>query len=159
MKKLTAIFLAFTLVFTSVGGTLFAFDDHQVEAKSYKSGKKGFKSNNNNSNIQNKDNDSNTNNNGNVSNNQNNTTNKNTKDTTTKKGGFSSGGLVKGLFIGGLAGLLFGSLFSDLGVLGSILGFMINAGAILLVVFLAVKLVQMMTRKKDKEKEATQWKN
>ena len=35
MKKLTAIFLAFTLVFSSVGGALLAFDDTQVEAKSY----------------------------------------------------------------------------------------------------------------------------
>lgn len=41
MKKLSAILLAFTLVFSSVGTTiLFANDAQSVEAKGYKSGKK-----------------------------------------------------------------------------------------------------------------------
>lgn len=55
MKKLSAILLAFALVFSSVGSTLlFANDAQTVEAKSYKSGKKGFNNSNsnNNSNIQ-----------------------------------------------------------------------------------------------------------
>lgn len=152
MKKLAAVFFAFTLVFSSVGGTLFFAGDTHVEAKSYKSGKKGFSNNKNdsNSNIQNKENETNKNST------TNNSTNK-TDTTKTSKGGFSAGGLMKGLFIGGLAGMLFGSLFSDLGVLGSILGFLINAGAILLIVFLCIKIYHMVTRKKDKE--ATQWKN
>lgn len=153
MKKLAAVFLAFTLMFSSVGSTLFFFEDTQVEAKSYKSGKKGFSNNNKNdskTNIQNKENENKTT--------TNNSTNTNKTDATkSTKGGFSSGGLMKGLFIGGLAGLLFGSLFGDLGVLGSILGFLINAGAILLIVFLCVKIYHTVTRKK--EKEATQWKN
>ena len=56
MKKLSAILLAFTLAFSSVGTVLLFSDDAQtVEAKSYKSGKKGFNNNNtnnNNTNIQ-----------------------------------------------------------------------------------------------------------
>lgn len=154
MKKLAAVFLAFTLVFSSVGTTIFFGGDHQVEAKSYKSGKKGFKSNNNNqSNIQ-KDNKDNNN----ATTNQNNM-NKSKSDTTqTKKGGFTSGGLMKGLFIGGLAGLLFGSLFGDLGILGSILGFMVNAAAIAVIVFLCIKIYQVMTRKKKDETSKT-WNN
>ena len=148
MKKLAAIFLAFTLMFSSVGANLFFGEDHQVEAKSYKSGKKGFNSTNtnkNNSNIQNKDNNSSTNTNTT-------TTSKSKNDSTTaSKGGFSAGGLMKGLFIGGLAGMLFGSLFGDMGLIGSILGFMINAAAIMIIVFLCVKIYKMMTRKKKKE--------
>lgn len=43
MKKLSAILLAFALVFSSVGSTiLFANDAQTVEAKSYKSGKKAL---------------------------------------------------------------------------------------------------------------------
>ncbi|WP_042472988.1 hypothetical protein [Bacillus ndiopicus] len=154
MKKLAAVFLAFTLVFSSVGTTLFFGGDHQVEAKSYKSGKKGFKSNNNNqSNIQKKEQE----NKSSVTN-QNNT-NKSKNDTTqTKKGGFTAGGLMKGLFIGGLAGLLFGSLFGNLGILGSILGFMVNAAAIMVIVFLCIKIYQVMTRKKKDEASKT-WNN
>ena len=58
MKKLSAILLAFTLVFSSVGTTLlFAEDAQTAEAKSYKSGKKGFSNNNNSSNIQRNNND------------------------------------------------------------------------------------------------------
>lgn len=57
--------------------------------------------------------------------------------TATKKPGFFSGGsLMKGLFIGGIAGLLFGSLFAGWGVLGSILGLMINMLAIFAVIML-----------------------
>ncbi|WP_332645563.1 hypothetical protein [Lysinibacillus sp. 54212] len=155
MKKLVAVLFAFTLVFSSVGSTLFFAGDTQVEAKSYKSGKKGYSNNKNdsNSNIQNKENE---NKNNTATNNSTNNSNK-TDATKSSKGGFTAGGLMKGLFIGGLAGLLFGSLFSDLGVLGSILGFLVNAGAILLIVFLCIKIYQAVTRKK--EKEAPQWKN
>ena len=48
MKQLTALFLAMTLIFSSVGSTLLFSDDNHVEAKSYKSGKKSFNSSPNN---------------------------------------------------------------------------------------------------------------
>jgi predicted lipid-binding transport protein (Tim44 family) len=57
--------------------------------------------------------------------------------TATKKPGFFSGGsLMKGLMIGGLAGLLFGSMFSGLGAFGEILGLMINLLAIFAIIML-----------------------
>lgn len=144
MKKLSillsATLLAFTLVFSSVGTVLLFGDDNQtVEAKSYKSGKKGFTNTpgNNNSNFQKKDT---------------NTSNVNKNNTNpTNKGGFSAGGLMRGLMIGGLAGLLFGSLFSDMGLIGNILGFAINAIAIVVIIALCVKIFQFITRRKDKE--------
>ncbi|BDH61720.1 hypothetical protein MTP04_18500 [Lysinibacillus sp. PLM2] len=145
MKKLSvlsAIFLAFTLVFSSVGSVLLLGDDHVAEAKSYKSGKKGFSSTpgSNNSNIQSKDTNTNSS-----------TVNKNNTNTTNNGGGFTTGGLMRGLFVGGLAGLLFGSLFSDMGLIGNLLGFAINAIAIVVIIALCVKIYQMITRKKDKE--------
>ncbi|MEG0384750.1 hypothetical protein [Solibacillus cecembensis] len=149
MKKLSAVMLAFALVFSSVGSTLlFANDAQTVEAKSYKSGKKGFNNSNNNSNIQKKDDATSP-----TTAKQNNGTT--TKQDTAKK---SSGGLMKGLMLGGLAGLLFGSLFGGMGMLGSILGFMINMLAIGAVVFFLVKIYQLIKRKKEKE-VAQSWKN
>ncbi|WP_370511998.1 hypothetical protein [Lysinibacillus sp. BW-2-10] len=147
LKIATAILFAFTLAFSSIGSVILSDDVQTVEAKKYKSGKKSYNNNTGttNNNIQNNDSGTNTNVNKAT------TTNKSTTDTTTKKGGFTSGGLMKGLFIGGLAGLLFGSLFSDMGLIGNILGFAINAAAILLIVFLGMKIYQMMKRKKEKE--------
>ena len=47
MKKIIAALFAMTLIFSSVGSFL-SFDDvSQVEAKSYKSGKKNYNQNNN----------------------------------------------------------------------------------------------------------------
>lgn len=143
MKKLVAALFAMTLLFSSVG-TFLPFDDSMTaEAKGYKSGKKGFnKSNNNtNTNIQKKDQ---------------NTTTKN-QSPAAKNTANKSGGLMKGLMMGGLAGLLFGSLFGGMGFLGSILGLLVNVGAILLVVFLAAKIWSMVTKKKRDEEEAKQW--
>lgn len=146
MKKLSAILIAITLAFSSVG-TVIPFMDHvqTAEAKSYKSGKKSYNTNpgSTNNNIQNNDSGSNS------TVNKSTTTNKSTS--TASKGGFSSGGLMKGLFIGGLAGLLFGSLFSDMGLIGNLLGFMINAAAIIFIVFICMKIYQMMKRKNNKE--------
>lgn len=152
MKKLSAVLLAFTLVFSSVGTTiLFANDAQSVEAKGYKSGKKGFNSNNNNTNIQKNNNDAT---NPTTTNQNNNTTKKN--DSTTAS--TNKGGLMKGLMLGGLAGLLFGSLFAGMGMLGNILGLLINVAAIAAIVFFLVKIYQLIKRKKDKEVTDT-WKN
>lgn len=144
MKKLFAVLLMITLLLSPIGN--YVFNDHMTaEAKPYKSGKKSFNTNNdsifNNSTIQKKKDVSNTN-----------------KSTTTakKKGGFTSGGLMKGLFIGGLAGLLFGSLFANMGILGSLLGFAINAIAIIFLVVIIRKIFVMLKEKKKKE-EVNPW--
>ncbi|MFE5317301.1 hypothetical protein ACFQ88_01210 [Paenibacillus sp. NPDC056579] len=75
-----------------------------------------------------------------------------TNPTTATKPGFFSGGLMKGLLIGGIAGMLFGGLFGNLGMLGNILGFLINMMAIFAVVVLVIRLVHYF-REKRKFKE------
>lgn len=148
LKKLVAALLTATLVFSSVGSLVFNDQSTTAEAKSYKSGKKSFNTNNNstnnNSNIQKKQQDSTT------------ATNK-SNTTTNKKGGFSSGGLMKGLFVGGIAGLLFGSMFANMGALGSLLGFAINAAAIIFIVVVIRKIFDMF--KKKKQEEANSWRS
>ena len=139
MKKLLAALLVITLLVSPIGN--YVFNDHTTaEANRYNSGKKNFNTNNdskiNNSNIQKKKEDS--------------TPNK-SNTATNKKGGFTSGGLMKGLFIGGLAGLLFGSLFANMGILGSILGFAINALAIIFLVVIIRKIFELLKKRKEKE--------
>ena len=48
----------------------------------------------------------------------------------TQRGFLGGGSFMKGLMIGGLAGLLFGGLFANMGFLGELLGLMINVLAI-----------------------------
>lgn len=59
---------------------------------------------------------------------------------------------MKGLMLGGLAGLLFGSLFSGMGLLGNILGLLINVAAIAVIVMLVVKIMNMFKDKNAKRK-------
>lgn len=55
-EKLSAIFIAFTLAFSSVGTVILLDDVQTVEAKSYKSGKKSYNNNTGSSNyMQNND--------------------------------------------------------------------------------------------------------
>jgi predicted lipid-binding transport protein (Tim44 family) len=63
----------------------------------------------------------------------------NTTAGTTKPGFFSGGSLMKGMMIGGLAGLMFGSMFAGMGAFGNILGFMIN----LLAIFALIMLIRV----------------
>ena len=111
MKKLFAALLVLTLLVSPLGN--YVFNDHTTaEAKRYKSGKKSFNTNNstnntnqiNKSDSQTKKDDS--------------STAAKSSNTAKKNGGFMNGGLMKGLFIGGIAGLLFGSLFANMGILG-----------------------------------------
>lgn len=139
MKKILAALLVFSLVVSPIGSFVFN-DEITAEAKRYKSGKKSFNTNNNDSKtnhstINNKKDDSTTVN----------------KSTTTakKKGGFTSGGLMKGLFIGGIAGLLFGSLFANMGFLGSILGFAINMLAIFFLIKIILAIFTMLKKRKQ----------
>jgi predicted lipid-binding transport protein (Tim44 family) len=49
---------------------------------------------------------------------------------TANRGFFSGGGLMRGLLIGGIAGMLFGGMFGNMGFMGNIFGFLINILAI-----------------------------
>ena len=57
---------------------------------------------------------------------------------------------MKGLMIGGLAGLLIGNLAS-MGMLGSILGFAINILAIVFLIVIIRKVFALLKAKKEKE--------
>lgn len=86
-------------------------------------------------------------------------TTSNNKSTTgtsqgTKKGrGFFSGGsLMKGLMIGGFAGLLFGGMFSGMGFFGNILGLAVNILAIFLIVIVISALYRRFKNQPRKPK-------
>ncbi|WP_449538689.1 hypothetical protein [Ferdinandcohnia sp. Marseille-Q9671] len=146
MKKVISAFLALSLILSPVGNIVFQDHSTTVEAKGYKSGKKGFNNNignTNKSNFQQQKKD-------------NTTTNKSTA-TTTPKGGLMSGGLMKGLMLGGLAGLLFGGLLGGMGALGSFLGLMINVLAIY-VLFSIIRKIFVLIRDK-KKKETDPWRS
>ncbi|HHW38785.1 MAG TPA: hypothetical protein GXX18_16400 [Bacillales bacterium] len=144
MKKLFAAVITAALLFTPIGTAIFQDQPTTVDAKGYSSGKKGFspnhntQKNNNNSFFQNKKTDQNT-------------TNKSAVTPNTAKKGFSSGGFMKGLMVGGLAGLLFGGLFANMGFLGSILGLMINVLAIMVLISLIRSIFTYFKNKKKKE--------
>lgn len=74
-----------------------------------------------------------------------------TKQQNAPKGGLFSGGLMKGLMLGGLAGLLFGSLLANMGMLGSLLGLMINLAAIYVLFVVIRKVFSALTKMKRKE--------
>jgi predicted lipid-binding transport protein (Tim44 family) len=142
-KKLFSAMLVLTILFTPIGG--FMLGDHltTVSAKGYKSGKKSFNSNtNNNSPSLFKKDDTQQ---------KSSTT---TKNSTTAKP--KMGGIMKGLFLGGLAGLLLGGLLSNLGILGSIIGLFINVLAIIAVIFIIRKLFTLF-KKKRKSEDDTVW--
>jgi predicted lipid-binding transport protein (Tim44 family) len=142
MKKILAALLTATLVFSPVGHMVFQDHTNTVEAKGYKSGKRSFNSNNNTS----------TNSNSFFQSKKNTST---TKSVATPKK--KSSGLMKGLMIGGLAGLLFGGLFANMGMLGSIFGFMINVFAIIILINVVRKIFDFY--KKKKKREEAQWRN
>ena len=144
MKKILSILLTAALVFSPVGNVVFHNDTTTVEAKSYKSGKKSFNRNNNTTNNNNSSNFQ--------QNKKSNTTNNAT--TTTKRGFFSGGGFMRGLMIGGLAGMLFGGLFANMGFMGDLLGLFINLIAIFVVIALIRKIFSFF---KNNKKDPNPW--
>lgn len=114
-----------------------AFQDHgtTVEAKKYKSGKKSFNpgnsginSNNNNSLFQSNKKDSTS------------VNHSNTKQNTNNKGGMMSGDLMKGLMLGRLLG--------NMGILGSLLGLLVNGLAIIFLIANIVKIYSYFKKKR-----------
>jgi predicted lipid-binding transport protein (Tim44 family) len=143
LKKLFSAMLVLTILFTPIGGFILGDQLTTVSAKGYKSGKKSFNSNtNNNSPSLFKKDDTQQ---------KSSTT---TKNSTTAKP--KMGGIMKGLFLGGLAGLLLGGLLSNLGILGSIIGLFINVLAIIAVIFIIRKLFTLF-KKKRKSEDDTVW--
>lgn len=69
---------------------------------------------------------------------------------TTQKRGFMSGGsFMKGLMIGGIAGMLFGGMFGGMGFFGDMLGLLVNLAAIFFVVVLIMGIVNSLRRRRQ----------
>ncbi|WP_410514973.1 hypothetical protein PaeBR_11605 [Paenibacillus sp. BR2-3] len=69
------------------------------------------------------------------------------------RGFFSGGSLMKGLMIGGLAGLLFGSMFAGMGAFGSFLGLAVNMLAIYFVVMLVLSFFRRRQKRRRFEEQ------
>jgi predicted lipid-binding transport protein (Tim44 family) len=69
--------------------------------------------------------------------------------TTAGRGFFSGGSMMKGLMIGGLAGLMFGSMFSGMGFMGNFFGLIINLLAIY-ILFMVIRSIVVYFRNKRK---------
>lgn len=142
IKKLFSAILVLTVLFTPVGGFLLGDQLTTASAKGYKSGKKSFNSNTTNNNspsLFKKD----------ETNQKSSTT---TKSNTTAKS--KTGGLMKGLLLGGVAGLLLGGMLSNLGILGSVIGLFINVLAIFAVIFIIRKIFSMIKNKRKSEENS-----
>lgn len=137
MKKVLMVFMAFTVVFASLG--IFASDaDARRGGGGFKSSPKSYsttpKRADNNSGSVNSTNRSNT---------------SNAAGATGKRGFFSGGNLLTGLMIGGLAGMLFGGMFANMGFMGDFFGLLINLVAIY-VLFIAARGIYRMIRQRKK---------
>jgi predicted lipid-binding transport protein (Tim44 family) len=72
---------------------------------------------------------------------------------TGNRGFFSGGSLMRGIMIGGIAGMLFGGMFGNMGALGNIFGFLINVLAIyFLFVIIRNIVVYFIQRRKTNDK-------
>ncbi|ASA26362.1 hypothetical protein [Paenibacillus donghaensis] len=71
--------------------------------------------------------------------------------TTAKRGFLSGGSLMKGMMIGGLAGLMFGGMFAGMGMFGNLLGLAVNLLAIYLVVVLAMSFFRRRQERRRME--------
>lgn len=119
--------------------------------KSYKSGKKSYTpSSGQKSKVDLNKKDSNVNS-------QKTTTDSKTKATNTAPKS-NKGGFMKGLLLGGLGGLLMGSLFANMGALGSVLAFMVNMLVMAGIVMLAVRAFKYFKDQRKKKADEVAWK-
>ncbi len=139
MKKVLMIFMAFTVVFASLG--VFASDaDARRGGGGFKSQPKSYTNTPNRAD----------NNSGSVnSTNRSTTNNRSTAATNGKRGFFSGGNFFTGMMVGGLAGMLFGSMFANMGFMGNFMGLLINLIAIY-VLFIAARGIYRMIRQRKK---------
>lgn len=148
VKKLMALFAAFMLALAPLG--MIGLDDAAHAKRSYSSGSKSFKpssstpSNNISNSSTNKQQPT-----------SNATTNKAPNQTTPAA---SKGGFMKGMLYGGLAGLLLGGLFSNMGGLGAILGLLVNVIGIAILFILVMKVVNYFKTQK-RNKDIGSWKS
>ncbi|MFD0771908.1 hypothetical protein ACFQZ1_24575 [Bacillus sp. CGMCC 1.60114] len=148
LKKIVTILTAFMFVFAA--SSFISVDS--AYAKTYKSGKKSYTPSSGQtqkSTVDLKKKDSNVN--------ANKTTDSKTKATNTAPKS-NKGSFMKGLLLGGLGGLLMGSLFANMGALGSVLAFMINMFVMAGIVMLAVRAFRYFKNQRKKQVEEAAWK-
>ncbi|WP_369899487.1 hypothetical protein [Bacillus manliponensis] len=148
MKKIVTVLTAFMLIFTA--GSFIGVN--HVDAKGYKSGKKSYtppSGQTDKSKFGGTKSDSNVN------------VKKTSPDSKTKATNTapkkSKSGLMKGLLLGGLGGLLLGSLFANMGVLGSILAFMVNMLVMVGIIMIAIRIFKYFKNKRKKQVEEAAW--
>ncbi|MNC23583.1 hypothetical protein D3C75_716130 [compost metagenome] len=123
MKKIIKLVLCLSLAFGVTAAALPVQTEAAAYAKAYKSPKGSYKA---------------------PATKSNSGVNKTTPDSSTKTPGaaasttpkrsFFGGGFARGLFLGGLAGLMFGGLFGNMGFIGQMLGLFVNVIAIVAVI-------------------------
>lgn len=69
---------------------------------------------------------------------------------TANRGFFSGGSFMKGMMIGGLAGMLFGGFFGGMGAFGNLLGFAVNLLAIYLIVMLVLSFFRRRSQRRNR---------
>jgi predicted lipid-binding transport protein (Tim44 family) len=69
--------------------------------------------------------------------------------TTANRGFFSGGGLLKGMMIGGLAGLFFGHMFGGMGMMGNMLGFIVNVIGLFILFAIIRAVFDAFRRRRD----------
>lgn len=148
MKKFITVLTAFMFVFAA--GSFVAVD--HVDAKSYKSGQKSYTPS---SGQTQKSNFGGTKSDSNVNAKKTSPDSKTKATNTAPKSSKKS--LMKGLLVGGIGGLLIGSLFSNMGVLGSILAFAINMLVIAGIIMIAVRIFKHFKNKRKKQVEEVAW--
>ena len=138
MKKVLMVFMAFTLFFASLGVASDA--DARRGGGGFKSQPKSYTTTPNRAD----------NNSGSVnSTNRSGANNSSTAGTTGKRGFFSGGSFFTGLMVGGLAGMLFGGMFANMGFMGDFLGLLVNLAAIY-ILFIAARGIYRMIRQRKK---------
>ncbi|WP_411342675.1 hypothetical protein ACE3MZ_13480 [Paenibacillus sp. WLX1005] len=137
MKKVLMVFMAFTLFFASLG--IASDADARRGGGGFKSQPKSYTNTPNRAD----------NNSGSVNSTNRSGTNSSTAGTTGKRGFFSGGSFFTGLMVGGLAGMLFGGMFANMGFMGDFLGLLVNLAAIY-VLFIAARGIYRMIRQRKK---------
>jgi predicted lipid-binding transport protein (Tim44 family) len=72
-----------------------------------------------------------------------------TSGTTANRGFFSGGSFLKGMMIGGLAGLFFGHMFGGMGMMGSMLGFIVNVIGLFILFAIIRAVFDALRRRRD----------
>ena len=138
MKKFIGFLTALMLMFAAIS---FISPD-SAEAKGYKSGRKSYSPTQNETVVQKKDSTVNS--------------SKVQQDSKAPATAKKSGGFLKGMLLGGIGGLLLGSLFAGLGPIGAILAFFVNMMLMVGIVMIGFKLFKHW-KKKKRQQEMEAW--